>query len=140
MADRQRALPVAADLLPWIAGIGMAELGTAEVAPALTTAPDTAASLVYRAEASGPGELMVLGPRTKAAYFTRDPGTWCLSLSIRPGRGQLLFGRSVRVLTDRAVPLRAWWGGSVDDLVADLAGLAAEPLAEPGTGGAGQAR
>jgi AraC-like DNA-binding protein len=81
--------------------------------------PDHATSILLR----DTGELVVLGPRTRAGYFVGAPGRSCLRVRLGPGGARPLLGGSVRDLVDRVVPLTELWGRAPAE---ELAGLLAD--------------
>jgi AraC-like DNA-binding protein len=115
------SLVVPAELRPWVAGVDVA----ASAGAAVVDVPDQATTLVVRPG----GEVVVMGPRTRAGYHVSEPGPSCLRIRLRPGRAKALLGRSVRDLADRAVPVRALPGLALDRLVDDPIGVLASVLA-----------
>jgi AraC-like DNA-binding protein len=113
---------VPAELRPWVLGIDEA---TARGAPVVDV-PDQATTLVVR---SG-REVVVMGPRTRAAYHVGEPGPSCVRIRLRPGRAQTLLGRSVRDLADRAVPISELPGLDVGRLRHDPVRVLAAGLAD----------
>ncbi|MFC4565890.1 helix-turn-helix domain-containing protein [Nocardiopsis mangrovi] len=116
---KRRPIGVAPELRPWISEITALH---ADADTVVVDEPDHATTLTLR---SAPGEsprLVVMGPRTRALYFTGAPGPSCLKVRVRPGRARRLLGRSLRGLVDQVVPLSELWG-SADP----LAGLPADP-------------
>ncbi|MEW2400180.1 AraC family transcriptional regulator [Streptomyces sp. NPDC046862] len=106
------SLVVPPALLRWVAGVDVAEAsGSAAV-----DVPDHATTLLLRIEER---ELIVMGPRTRAAYHVGAPGRSCLRVRMRPGRVPALLGRPLRGLADRVLPLGALPGLDVDRLAAD---------------------
>ncbi|WP_243744898.1 helix-turn-helix domain-containing protein [Streptomyces hainanensis] len=99
-------------LLPWVAGIDVATAA----ASAAVDVPDHATTLLLRVDS---GELVVMGPRTRAAYHLGPPGRSCVRVRMRPGGAGALLGRPPRDLADRVLPLRALPGLDVDRLAAD---------------------
>ncbi|MER5350993.1 AraC family transcriptional regulator [Kitasatospora sp. NPDC002551] len=117
------SLVVPPALLRWVAGIDVATAaGSAAV-----DAPDHATTLIVRADER---ELIVMGPRTRAAYHLAAPGRSCVRVRMRPGRAQALLGRSLKGLADGALPLRELPGLDVDQLAADPVTALAEALAD----------
>jgi len=113
-------------LRPWVAGIDM----TAAVGAAAVDVPDHATTLVVRTKPGAGREVMVMGPRTRAAYHVSEPGPSCVRIRMRPGRARELLGRSVRDLADRAVPVRELPGLDLDQLVDDPIGALTSALAD----------
>lgn len=111
----ERSIDVAAELSPWISEITTSQASTDTM---VLDKPDHATTLALR---SAPGEkpqLIVMGPRTRALYYTGGPGPSCLKARLQPGRAKLLLGRSVRDLVDQVVPLSDLWDSS--EFLADL--------------------
>lgn len=122
-----RRLPVPAALRPWVAGISLGPAG--QRAP-LTRLPDAATALILRGTGDGDaghGELAVLGPRSRAGYFTGRDAPFRLGVRFHPGRARLLLGRPVAGLVDRCLPLADLWGEAGVRLAAELAGLGPDP-------------
>ncbi|MEW2491180.1 AraC family transcriptional regulator [Streptomyces sp. NPDC048411] len=105
------SLNVPPALLRWVAGIDVA---TAD-GSATIDMPDHATTLLLRIETR---ELIVMGPRTRAAYHVGAPSHSCVRVRMRPGRAQALLGRPLRDFADRALPLREPPGLDVDQLAA----------------------
>ncbi|MFC5182322.1 helix-turn-helix domain-containing protein [Actinomadura harenae] len=83
--------------------------------------PDTATSLVFRRRAGGRGDLLVIGPRTRAAYFTGKELPTCVAARLRPGAARAALGVPVSDLVDRVVPLTDLWGADASRLERHLA-------------------
>jgi AraC-like DNA-binding protein len=96
----------------WVAEVDVA---TAD-GSAVVDVPDHATTLLLRIENR---ELIVMGPRTRAAYHVGAPSQSCVRVRMRPGRAQALLGRPLRDVADRALPLRELPGLDVDQLAAD---------------------
>lgn len=116
---------VPAGLRPWVAGIDV----TAAVGAAAVDVPDNATTLVVRTAPGVRREVVVMGPKTRAAYHVSEPGPSCVRIRMRPGRAQALLGGSVRDLVDRAVPLRELPGLDLDGLMDDPVGALTSALA-----------
>ncbi|WP_232838176.1 helix-turn-helix domain-containing protein [Streptomyces geranii] len=118
-----RSLNVPPSLGRWVAGVEIAvAAGSAAV-----DVPDHATTLLLRIEEC---ELIVMGPRTRAAYHMGPPGRSCLRVRMRPGRAQALLGRPLRDIADRALPLRELPGLDIDRLAADPIAALDEALAD----------
>ncbi|GII77595.1 hypothetical protein Sru01_25770 [Sphaerisporangium rufum] len=106
-------------LRPWVADVRVAtaDAGRRRI---LAHLPDTATALVFRALDDRQGDLMVVGPRTRAVYHPGKHVPFGLRLRLRPSRAALLLGVPVSELADRVVPLRELWGASGDRLVGEL--------------------
>lgn len=112
IVDRVSSLVVPPALLRWVAGIDVATAaGSAAV-----DVPDHATTLLLRIDKR---ELIVMGPRTRAAYHVGAPGHSCVRVRMRPGRAQALLGRPLRDLADRTLPFRELPDLDVDQLAAD---------------------
>ncbi|GAB2709329.1 helix-turn-helix domain-containing protein [Kitasatospora kifunensis] len=106
----------------WLSDITL--LTADKAAGPLVHLPDAATSLVLRtASATRETELLVVGPRTRAAYHTGKDFPPCLRIRLRPGAARLLLGVSMRELVDRVIPLGELMGGT--------AGLAERTSGEP---------
>ena len=107
MNDDERALPVSAALRPWLSGLSADGLDRERT---VFDEPDHATTLALRTVPGLGGELVVMGPRTRAGYHLGEPGPFCVKARIQPGRAGALLGRSVRDLVDKVVPLSDFWG------------------------------
>ena len=96
-----------------IAGVSVA---SADDERTVLSEPDHATSILLR----DTGEVMVLGPRTRAGYHVGAPGRSCLRVRLGPGGARPLLGRSVRDLVDRVVPLTDLWGRAPAEELAEL--------------------
>ncbi|MEV5574805.1 hypothetical protein AB0L06_32620 [Spirillospora sp. NPDC052269] len=85
--------------------------------------PDTATSLVFRSAAGGRADLLVVGPRTRAAYFTGKELPLCVRARLRPGAARSALGVPISELVDRVVPLTEFWGADASRLEQRLADL-----------------
>ncbi|MFI7677548.1 helix-turn-helix domain-containing protein [Actinophytocola sp. NPDC049390] len=123
-------LVVPNELRPWVVGIDVAAASGADA----VDLPDHATTLVVRTTPGERRSVVVMGPRTRAAYHVADPGPSCVRVRLRPGRAQALLGRPVRDLADRVVQVRVLPGLDVDGLVEDPVGALAVAVAERGVG------
>ncbi|WP_228083277.1 helix-turn-helix domain-containing protein [Streptomyces profundus] len=106
------SLVVPPGLLRWVTGIDVATAaGSAAV-----DVPDHATTLLLRTDTR---ELIVMGPRTRAAYHVPVPGHSCVRVRLRPGRAHALLGRPLRDLADQVLPLRELPGLDVGQFAAD---------------------
>lgn len=112
IVGRVSSLAVPPALLRWVAGIDVA---TAAGSEALDV-PDHATTLVVRTDKR---ELIVMGPRTRAAHRVAAPGHSCVRVRLLPGRARVLLGRSLSGLADVALPLRELPGLDIDQFAAD---------------------
>ncbi|MEV4256520.1 DUF6597 domain-containing transcriptional factor [Spirillospora sp. NPDC049652] len=85
--------------------------------------PDTGTSLVFRSTAGGRADLLVVGPRTRAAYFTGKELPVCVGVRLRPGVARAVLGAPVSDLVDRVVPLAEFWGADASRLERRLTDL-----------------
>ncbi|MFB9839272.1 hypothetical protein ACFFNX_44730, partial [Actinoallomurus acaciae] len=76
----------------------------------LVHVPDTATAVVFRTTADGRGDLVVVGPRTRAAYFAGKDLPLCLRVRLRPGTARPLLGVPISALVDRTTLLAELWG------------------------------
>jgi AraC-like DNA-binding protein len=123
IVSRVRSLDVSPALTRWVAGIDVAAAAGSPV----VDVPDHATTLLLRMDRR---ELIVMGPRTRAAYHVGTPGRSCLRVRMRPGRAQALLGRPLRDLADRALPLRVLPGLDVDRFAADPIAALEETVAD----------
>ena len=113
-------------LRPWVAEIEIAAASGKEA----VDMPDHATTLIVR---TTPGErraVVVIGPRTSAAYHVADVGTSCVRVRLQPGRGKALLEQSVREFTDRAVRVRGLPGLDAEGLIEDPVGALTTVFAE----------
>ncbi|WP_051466907.1 helix-turn-helix domain-containing protein [Actinomadura oligospora] len=89
--------------------------------------PDTATSLVFRSAADGREDLLVVGPRTRAAYFTGKELPLCVHARLRPGVARSALGAPISELLDRVVPLTEFWGADASRLERRLGDLGGDP-------------
>jgi AraC-like DNA-binding protein len=120
------SLVVPAGLRSWVAGIDMA----AAAGMAAVDVPDHAITLVVRTAPGLGREVVVMGPRTRAAYHVSEPGPSCVRVRVRPGRAKALLGRSVRELADRAMTVVDLPGLDLGDLADDPVGALTVALAD----------
>jgi AraC-like DNA-binding protein len=127
--DRRRTLPVPTSLTPWVAEISLSTIdaGSDGRPHTVIDLPDAATALAVRSSGGGYGDVMVMGPRTRALYHAGEPGPSCLQLRIQPGRARPVVGLAVRELVDRVVPLGDEAGAAGDRLARELAGIGADP-------------
>ncbi|MFF9042138.1 helix-turn-helix domain-containing protein [Streptomyces sp. NPDC014892] len=89
--------------------------------------PDHATTLILRTDRR---ELILMGPRTQAAYHVATPGHTCVRVRMRPGRAQALLGRSLNGLANGALPLRELPGLDLDRLAVNPVTALEEALTE----------
>ncbi|GAA2099528.1 hypothetical protein GCM10009801_71260 [Streptomyces albiaxialis] len=121
---RRGTVTVPAALRPWITHVSAAPLtplAAGDGPVTLTHLPDAATVLVFHIDADRRGELMVMGPRTRAGYFAGKDLPLVVRLRFRPGGAQPLLGVEAGALTDRAVRLGELWGAAGDRLAEELA-------------------
>jgi AraC-like DNA-binding protein len=126
--NARRQLPVPDALLRWVDRIDFASYRADEDSCPLVHIPDAATSLVWRTVADGSSALLVVGPRTRAAYYDSKDVPACVRFQLAPGAARVLLGTSVGELTDRVVSLDELWGPPGVQLADRLTGLASEPI------------
>ncbi|WP_083683398.1 helix-turn-helix domain-containing protein [Actinoalloteichus fjordicus] len=126
-AGRRETLPVHSALRPWIESVSLDDVGGVTGPRRRTHPPDPATALVWRITAEGDSDLLVLGPRTHAAYRAGKELPLCVQLRIRPGHAQTLLGVAVDEIADRTVPLRTLWGRQAALLAEELTELGVDP-------------
>lgn len=89
--------------------------------------PDASTSLVFRRTATGPADLLVAGPRTRAAYFTGKDLLLCIRARLRRGTARAALGVPITGLVDRVVPLSDLWGLEGSRLERRLRSLDGDP-------------
>jgi AraC-like DNA-binding protein len=94
-------------LRPWIADV---TLMRPDSALPLVHLPDAATALVYRRTGARDGDLLVVGPRSRASYHPGKELPMCIRARLRPGAARPAFGVPVSELRDQAVPLTDLWG------------------------------
>ncbi|MBP2330890.1 AraC-like DNA-binding protein [Kibdelosporangium banguiense] len=82
----------------------------------LTRLPSTSTSLIFAVLPEGVTRLLVMGPRTHAAYFPRKDSLLTVNAQFRPGWARTFTGVPVSELTDQVVPLGDLWGKEGDRL------------------------
>ncbi|TDO64127.1 helix-turn-helix protein [Kribbella sp. VKM Ac-2571] len=108
---------------PWIENVTL----QAPTTPITVLPPDPATTVVWRMTRAGESDVLIAGPRTKAAYHTSKDLPVCLRLRIRPGRALPLLGAAADELVDRTVPLSDLTGPSANALAGRLASYKDEP-------------
>lgn len=88
--------------------------------------PDGTAGLCFLLFADGHGELLAIGPSTRALYTRPEPFVLAIHVGFAPGEGYPYFGVPLDVIADRHVPARELWGGLADRLLDDLLALGVE--------------
>jgi AraC-like DNA-binding protein len=66
--------------------------------------------LIFAVLPEGATRLLVMGPRTHAAYFPRKDMRMTVNAQFQPGWARTLTGVPVSELTDQVVPLSDLWG------------------------------
>jgi AraC-like DNA-binding protein len=82
----------------------------------LTRLPSTSTSLIFAVLPEGNTRLLVMGPRTHAAYFPRKDMRMTVNAQFQPGWARTLTGVPVSEITDQVVPLGELWGKEGDRL------------------------
>ncbi|MFD7732447.1 helix-turn-helix domain-containing protein, partial [Kitasatospora phosalacinea] len=75
-------------------------------------------------------ELVLVGPRTRAAYHLAPPGRSCVRVRMRPGGARALLGRPLNGLADGVRPLGELPGLDVDRFAADPVAALGAALAD----------
>jgi AraC-like DNA-binding protein len=86
--------------------------------------PEAATTLVWRTTGDDPGELFVLGPRTRAVYHEPKDVPLCVRVRLAYGAVPAVLGVPAGELVDRVVPLTQLWGRAGACLSAELAAVA----------------
>ncbi len=125
MGVEERGVEVPEDLRAWISEINVATVADHGRGRTVVDEPDHATTIVLRTVPGHGGELVVVGPRTRARYHVGEPGPWCVRARLHTGRAQRLLGRSARELVDEVVTLRTFGDepadlGSGDEVFARL--------------------
>ncbi|MGO4616610.1 helix-turn-helix domain-containing protein [Nocardia sp. 2YAB30] len=109
--------PAPESLRPWLAELSRIPT-VLDLPEPLAHVPQTATTIVLRAEHAGPRDALVVGPQTKATYSQPKKPAGCVRLRLAPGAVRSLLGVPAADLTDRTVRLE------------DLPGLAADLATE----------
>ncbi|MEU3269783.1 helix-turn-helix domain-containing protein [Saccharomonospora sp. NPDC006951] len=117
----ERDVEVPPELRSWFDAIRIATVDHGELT--VVDEPDHATTLVLRMVPGLRGELVVMGPRTRAGYHDGLPGPACVRARITTGKVRQVLGRPARELVDQVVPLTAFWGDAADRLAGEFAGL-----------------
>jgi AraC-like DNA-binding protein len=80
--------------------------------------PNGRTNLVIRVPEEGPGDVFVVGPRTRAKFKRTTGVSRAVTLRVKPGWAPMVFGVPASALTDQFVTLDELWGPS--DLTADI--------------------
>ncbi|WP_327121444.1 helix-turn-helix domain-containing protein [Nocardia sp. NBC_01730] len=113
-------------LRPWLAEF--ARIPTMlDLSEPLAQVPQTATTIVLRAEHAGTRDALVVGPQTKATYWRPNKPAGCVRLRLVPGAVRSLLGVPATDLTDRAVRLEDLPGPAAD-LAAELVELAPDEI------------
>jgi len=102
-------------LAPWVAGFAAsADEGAPEPVRVL---PDGGADLLFSVPAGGGDwRAEVFGPKSRALIVADAARMEKLAVRLRPGAAALWLGVPARELSDRALPLAAFWGRASDEL------------------------
>ncbi|MGW7685290.1 helix-turn-helix domain-containing protein [Kribbella sp. NPDC054772] len=106
---------------PWVEDVTLRPATT----PITVLPPDPATTVVWRMTTAGASDVLIAGPRTKAAYHVTKDLPVCVRLRIRPGRVTPLLGTAADELVDRTVPLEDVCGPS--DLADRLTAYRTQP-------------
>jgi AraC-like DNA-binding protein len=123
--DTDLRLDVPLALRPWVAEVLLPAAGAAGV-PTVRL-PDAATSLVFRTNAEGRSDLVVVGPQTKAGYFAGKSLPTCLRLRLQTARARRLLDAPPAVLLDRSALLTEFWGPAASRLAEDLGEVGPDP-------------
>ncbi|GAA4567417.1 helix-turn-helix domain-containing protein [Planotetraspora kaengkrachanensis] len=126
--NASRQLPVPDALLRWLDRVDLASYRADGHSCPLIHIPDPATTLVWRTIADGSSALLVVGPRTRAAYYDSKDVTACARFQLAPGAARALLGTPIDELTDHVVALSELWGPPGIQLTDQLTGLASEPM------------
>ncbi len=127
--NASRQLPVPDALLRWVDHVYLTSYHADGQCCPLVHIPNAATTLVWRTVADGSSALLVVGPRTRAAYYDSKDVPACSRFQLAPGAARVLLGTPMDELTDRVVPLGELWGPPGVRLADQLAGLASRPTA-----------
>lgn len=127
MHVEEHPIAVPAALRPWVSEVSVAAIGARGGQRTIAETPDPATTLALRIVPGEHGDLVVMGPRTRALYHVGKPGPFCVRARIRPGRAGLLLGRPVKGLLNRVVALSDLWVEPGEHLARALAGMGSEP-------------
>jgi AraC-like DNA-binding protein len=105
-------LPVPEALRGWVDRIEVATYGPDRFP--LVHAPDPATVLLWRTTADGQGDVLVMGPRTRARYPAPKELPVCVRWRLGAGAARALVGTSPDELVDQVVPLGELWGRDAD--------------------------
>jgi AraC-like DNA-binding protein len=94
-------------LRPWVADVTL--MRPDRILP-LVHLPDPATALVFCRTDARDGDLRVVGPRSRAAYYPAKELSMCIRVRLCPGAARPAFGVPVSELRDQAVPLTDLWG------------------------------
>ena len=110
-------------LAPWVAGFAAsADEGAPEPVRVLS---DGGADLLFSApDAGGDWRAEVFGPKSRALLVADARRMQKIAVRLRPGAAALWLGAPAHELTDRALPLAAFWGAAAPELCERLASAA----------------
>ncbi|CAM5525772.1 AraC family transcriptional regulator [Streptomyces aurantiogriseus] len=126
----EQALPVPETVRPWITDIASVRV-TGPLEDSFTHVPDTATQVVVRVGADGRRDMMVVGPRTRAAYHADADKqvVSCVQVRLGPGATRPLLGVPAVDLVGRVLPLRELPSATARQLARALADLEQEEYA-----------
>ncbi|WP_067525081.1 AraC family transcriptional regulator [Nocardia uniformis] len=119
-------LPVPESLRPWFAELGRIAMVT-DTPQALFHIPQVTTTIMLQTEISGRGAAFVIGPQTRASYWTADRPGGCLRIRLAPGTTRQLLGISTADLADRMVHLGDM-PGAVGELADELLTLPSDEV------------
>jgi AraC-like DNA-binding protein len=117
-----QAMALSPELAAWTSFVDEVRVAVPPLAR-IDRLPDGTTGLLFRMLDDGRGDLVVLGPRTRALYKRAPAFVLGLHVRFRPGGAARFLGVPLDSLTDGVVPVRDVWGGRADRLLDDLLAL-----------------
>ncbi|WP_438025683.1 helix-turn-helix domain-containing protein [Sorangium sp. So ce233] len=93
--------------------------------------PDGTTTLVFRLLDADRGDIVVLGPQTRAVYKRVPRFLLTVQVVFRPGGAYPFFGVPMDELADRIVPARDLWGRRADALLEQLVAVGTGVTQDP---------
>ncbi|WP_155798282.1 helix-turn-helix domain-containing protein [Sorangium cellulosum] len=93
--------------------------------------PDGTTTLVFRLLDADRGDIVVLGPQTRALYKRVPRLLLAVQVVFRPGGAYPFFGVPMDELADRMVPARDLWGRRADALLEQLVAVGTGVTLDP---------